>query len=104
LHEAFATWLAERFRDRLAEYEEIVGYHVEQAYELRAALAPTDADARSLARRAAAALASCGRRALSRGDDTAGRDLLGRARNLAGEDASAELLFDFARTVRYHDA
>ena len=104
LHEAFATWLEERFRDRLTEYEEIVGYHLEQAYETRASLGPADAGARSLAERAAVSLATSGRRALARGDDNAAMDLLGRARGLIGDEAPAELLFDFARSIRYRDA
>ena len=104
LHEEFATWLEERFHDRLSEYEEIVGYHLEQAYETRASLGAADAGARSLALRAAASLASSGRRAFARGDDNAAQDLLGRARALAGDEAPAELLFDFARTIRYRHA
>lgn len=104
LHEAFAVWLTNRFGDRLAEYEEIVGYHLEQAFEARVALGPADADARVLARRASQSLAASGRRALARGDDTAGRDLLGRARALLGEAAPASVIFDFARSVRFSDA
>ena len=104
LHEAFANWLEGRFQDRLSEYEEIVGYHLEQAFETRASLGPTDADAREVALRASAALASCGHRALARGDDSAGGDLLGRARDLAGDAASPALLLDFARAIRYRDA
>ena len=41
-HERFAAWLEEARRDRLREYEEILGYHLEQAHRLRAQLAPED--------------------------------------------------------------
>jgi predicted ATPase/class 3 adenylate cyclase len=104
LHEAFATWLEQRFHDRMAEYEEIVGYHLEQAFETRASLGPADEKTRELAVRAAGALASSGRRALARGDDTAARVLLGRASALAGNSATPDLLFDFARSMRFEDA
>jgi class 3 adenylate cyclase/tetratricopeptide (TPR) repeat protein len=104
MHEAFAVWLTHRFQDRLAEYEEIVGYHLEQAFEARAALGPAREAARALARRASEALAAAGRRALSRGDENAGGDLLGRARVLLGDAAPASIMFDFARSVRFSDA
>jgi class 3 adenylate cyclase/tetratricopeptide (TPR) repeat protein len=104
MHEAFAVWLTHRFRDRLAEYEEIVGYHLEQAFETRAALGPAGEAGRALARRASDALAAAGRRAMSRGDDNAGRDLLGRARGLLGDAAPAGIIFHFARAVRFFDA
>ena len=45
LHERFARWLRGRAGDRLPEFEEIVGYHLEQAYVLRRELGPLD-DAR----------------------------------------------------------
>jgi hypothetical protein len=38
LHERFAAWLERVAADRLAEYEEIVAYHLEQAYRYRAEL------------------------------------------------------------------
>ena len=55
-------------RDRLREFEEIVGYHLEQAFRYRAALGPLDARAAALAGRASERLEAAGRRALARSD------------------------------------
>jgi predicted ATPase len=52
LHERFAAWLALTAADRLREHEEIIGYHLEQAFRNRVALGPRDARAASLADRA----------------------------------------------------
>ena len=38
LHERFAAWLELTAADRLREFEEIVGYHLEQAFQYRIAL------------------------------------------------------------------
>ena len=40
LHERFAAWLERVASERLAEYEEIIAYHLEQAYRYRTELAP----------------------------------------------------------------
>jgi class 3 adenylate cyclase/tetratricopeptide (TPR) repeat protein len=76
LHERLAGWVARRAGDRLVEYEEIVGYHLEQAHGYRAELGQADAD---LAARAAERLSAAGRRALWRGDERAAANLLERA-------------------------
>jgi class 3 adenylate cyclase/tetratricopeptide (TPR) repeat protein len=78
LHQRFADWLEERGRD-LVERDEIVGYHLEQAYRYRGELGTAD---EALAVRAAALLASSGRTARLRGDLRAAAVLLGRAANL----------------------
>jgi class 3 adenylate cyclase/tetratricopeptide (TPR) repeat protein len=81
LHEKFVTW-AERVnqeRDREVEFEEILGYHLEQAYRYRQDLGPVDADGRAVAQRAAEKLGSAGRRAFARGDMPAAANLLSRA-------------------------
>ena len=79
LHERFAAWLERVAAERLAEYEEIIAYHLEQAYRYRTELGPPDAAARTLAERAGALLADAGERADARGDVAATVDLLGRA-------------------------
>jgi class 3 adenylate cyclase/tetratricopeptide (TPR) repeat protein len=79
LHERLAGWVARRAGDRLVEYEEIVGYHLEQAHRYCAELGGADA---KLAARAAARLAAAGRRALWRGDERAAANLLERALTL----------------------
>jgi class 3 adenylate cyclase/tetratricopeptide (TPR) repeat protein len=79
LHERFAGWLEHKAGHRIAEHEEILGYHLEQAYRHRVALGPIDPSARALAGRAADRLAGSGRRATQRGDVRGAVNLLGRA-------------------------
>jgi class 3 adenylate cyclase/tetratricopeptide (TPR) repeat protein len=81
LHEAFANWLDQRASD-LAERDEIIGYHLEQAYGYRRELGPVDAAAQAVAAAAASRLESAGRRALDRGDASAALSLLERASSL----------------------
>ncbi len=82
LHERFAAWLEGVTRNRRVEYEEILGYHLEQAYGYRAELAPVDDAVRELGIRTAGHLESAGRRALVRGDRPATTNLLSRAQAL----------------------
>jgi class 3 adenylate cyclase/tetratricopeptide (TPR) repeat protein len=81
LHERFATWLEEHGAD-LVELDEIVGYHLEQAYRYRAELGPLDDVAAAIAERAAARLLTSGQRAQERGDSPAAIGLLSRATEL----------------------
>jgi class 3 adenylate cyclase/tetratricopeptide (TPR) repeat protein len=92
LHRRFAGWLERVAADRVAEYEEVIGYHLEQAVRYRAELEPaaTKTD-RELASRAANRLASAGRRAFGRGDMSAAANLLGRAALLLPADDSVRL-------------
>ncbi|HVL03274.1 MAG TPA: hypothetical protein VM386_02430, partial [Acidimicrobiales bacterium] len=64
-------------------YEEILGYHLEQAYRARVELGPPSAHTLAQASRAATLLASAGRRAFSRGDMPAAVNLLSRATTLS---------------------
>ncbi|MEP6470122.1 MAG: adenylate/guanylate cyclase domain-containing protein [Chloroflexota bacterium] len=82
LHERFAAWLQGVASERLAEYEEIIAYHLEQAYRYRTELGPPDGHALTLAERAGALLADAGERADARGDVSATVDLLSRAVDL----------------------
>jgi class 3 adenylate cyclase/tetratricopeptide (TPR) repeat protein len=76
LHQRFAAWLEEHGAD-LAELDEILGYHLEQAWLYRAELgAPEDGSLRAAARRR---LAAAGGRALARSDNFAAVNLLERA-------------------------
>ena len=86
LHERFAAWLELTAADRLREFEEIVGYHLEQAFQYRMALGPRDALAASLAARASERLEAAGRRALVRSDLPAGISLLERVSRLLPTD------------------
>lgn len=83
MHERFAMWLADAYVGRTAEVEEILGYHLQEAYRNRVALGPADEGARILAERAASHLQSAGRRALDRMDFHGAVNLLGRAHDLA---------------------
>ena len=49
LHERLADWLERMAAGRLGEYEEIVGYHLEQAYRCRSELGSADAELRGSA-------------------------------------------------------
>ena len=82
LHERFADWLEHQSDERIAEIEEILGYHLEQAHRYRKELAPSDPGVDELAQRAAERLAAAGSRAITRGDVGAAVSLLGRAGSL----------------------
>ncbi|MGH2682757.1 MAG: AAA family ATPase [Actinomycetota bacterium] len=79
LHERFATWLEARAGERLREYEEFLGYHLEQAHRYRTELGPIDGRGRELAARAGELLAQAGKRASARGDAAGAANLLERA-------------------------
>ena len=87
LHERFAGWLERAAGERLREFEEIVGYHLEQAYRCRAAIGSIDTHTATLATRSAQRLESAGRRALARSDLPAAIGLLERAADLLALDA-----------------
>ncbi len=84
LHERFAGWLESRMDEEAPE--EIVGYHLEQAYRYRVELGFNDDHARELALRAGRLLAKAGRRAQDRLDIAATCSLVGRATELLPED------------------
>jgi class 3 adenylate cyclase len=83
LHEQYARWLESKAGARATEYEEILGYHYEQAFRYRAELGvPGDV----LAERAGRLLSAAGRRALGRSDMAAAEGLLSRAVELLPPD------------------
>jgi tetratricopeptide (TPR) repeat protein len=79
LNERFAFWLEQKAGERLAEYEEIVGYHFEHAHRYLAEPGSLDERGDALARAAAERLLVSGRRAFARGDTPAAVNLLERA-------------------------
>jgi class 3 adenylate cyclase/tetratricopeptide (TPR) repeat protein len=83
LHERFAGWLTES----RSGFDEIVGFHLEQAYRLREQLGPVGDDARALAEQAGERLGAAGRRALERDDLPGGINLLTRANDLLEADS-----------------
>ncbi|MEO8246197.1 MAG: adenylate/guanylate cyclase domain-containing protein, partial [Chloroflexota bacterium] len=92
LHERFADWLQRVAVDRVVEYEEIIAFHLEQAYRYRTELGPPDAAAVELARRAGTMFAGACRRADARGDVAATVDLMDRAADLLPHDTERRLL------------
>lgn len=85
MHERFADWQLLASGDRVAELEEIIGYHLEQSFQYRAELGPVDEQARSLGDRAARHLGVAGSRAAGHGDMPAAAGLLQRAAGLLEE-------------------
>ncbi len=79
LHEQFVKWADEVNGDRALEYEEILGYHLEQAHRFLSELAPADEHVRELGADSGRRLGSAGRRAFVRGDMPAAANLLSRA-------------------------
>src|SRR5215831_14702367 len=85
MHERFADWILEVSGTRVAELEEIIGYHLEQSFRYRSELGPVDAKARSLGDRAAHHLGVAGSRAADRGDMPGAARMLQRAAGLLDE-------------------
>jgi DNA-binding SARP family transcriptional activator len=87
LHERFADRLDAEHSD-LADLDEFVGYHLEQAYRFRSELGESDRRAEGLARDAGRRLGSGGMRAFRRSDHSAAKSLLERANSLVVPDES----------------
>jgi len=68
MHERLADWIEQKARHVAGDYEEIVGYHLEQAHRSLLELSPSNAQTQALAIRAAKPLAAAGVRAFARGD------------------------------------
>ena len=103
LHEAFAGWLRRVAGARVAEQEEILGYHLEKAYRLRAELGQGDGHSLELGRAAAEHLASAGRRSYARGDTAAAIKLLTRAVELTAPGSRERVLhgLELGRTLAW---
>jgi class 3 adenylate cyclase/tetratricopeptide (TPR) repeat protein len=103
LHERFVAWAdrVNRDRDRAVEFEEILGYHLEQAYKNLDELGPLDEHGMELGRRGAERLSSAGRRAFARGDMPAAANLLRRAAMLLpeGDPSRLELIPDLGEAL-----
>jgi class 3 adenylate cyclase/tetratricopeptide (TPR) repeat protein len=81
LHVAFVRW-ADKInaeRDRALEFEEILGYHLEQAHGYLKELGPLDEQGIAVGRDAARRLSAAARRVYARGDLNAAVNLFGRA-------------------------
>jgi tetratricopeptide (TPR) repeat protein len=101
LHEDLARFLQE-MPGHLRGREEVLGFHLEQAYRYRVELGQAGPDVHTLAEEATVLLAGAGRRAYARDDVPAAVALLGRAADLAGTGTPArlELLPDLGEAVR----
>jgi tetratricopeptide (TPR) repeat protein len=86
LHQRVAQWFEDEAALGTPEFEEIVGYHLEQAHNYRRELGQLDAQARALGVRAGEQLASAGIRAFARFDVAAAENLLSRAKALLPDD------------------
>jgi class 3 adenylate cyclase/tetratricopeptide (TPR) repeat protein len=103
LHEGYASWLEHSADEQGVEVDEMVGYHLEEAYRHRAQLGRHDAAARQLGTRAGERLAEAGHRAAMRGDVPATAvELLRRAAELLPDDHERRLgvLLDLAEARR----
>ena len=103
LHINFVRW-ADRVnadRDRALEFEEILGYHLEQAHHYLRELGPLNEQGVAIGDDAARRLSSAARRAVARGDLHAAANLFKRATALlANEDPKrTELLPEFGETL-----
>jgi tetratricopeptide (TPR) repeat protein len=97
LHESFASWL-----DALArrELDEVIGYHLEQAYLQRREVGVVDEHSRHVAAEASDLLAAAGARALGRNDVHAAQNLLGRSVALLSEGGLAvERRLDYCQAL-----
>jgi tetratricopeptide (TPR) repeat protein len=101
LHERFASWIERHTGERTAEFDEVVGYHLEQAHRYQGELGVSGPEHDRLGVRAATRLTGAGRRAFARGDMAAAAGLLGRAASLLAGDvrARAALLPDLSEAL-----
>jgi class 3 adenylate cyclase/tetratricopeptide (TPR) repeat protein len=110
LHARFAGWVERRAGERAVEYEEIVGYHAEQAHRYLAELGPLNEHGAALAALGGERLASAGTRSFDRGDMPSASNLLARAAALlpSGDAKRPGLLqslaFALAETGRLDEA
>ena len=99
LHERLADWLEQR-GTALPELDEIVAYHLEQAYRCRTALGPADDRAAALRARARERLEAAADRADARGDPRSVAVLLERSVALLPEGPrSARQRLDLGRAL-----
>ena len=93
LHINFVRW-ADRInaeRGRELEFQEILGYHLEQAHRYLAELGPLDEQGIAIGADAAQRLSNAAKRAFARGDMHAADNLFRRAIALLGENDPARL-------------
>ena len=101
LHERFATWLERAASERLMEFEEILGFHLAQAYRYLVELRLDVRHANILGGRAAERFLHAARRARERGDGVAAAHLCEQAKALPAPDErfEAQLLLEVGMTA-----
>ena len=103
LHIGFVRWAdkVNADRDRALEFEEILGYHLEQAHRYLRELGPLDEAGVAIGTDAARRLASAAKRAFARGDMHAAASLFRRTIALLSADdpQRAELLPELGETL-----
>ena len=102
LHERLSGWIERTSGDRLGEVEEIVGYHLEEAYRCHSDLGTLGERGDEIASQAAQHLAVAAQKAVARSDTRAAVSLLTRTSALLRPDdpARSPLLVDLARALR----
>ncbi|MFY9588699.1 MAG: adenylate/guanylate cyclase domain-containing protein [Actinomycetota bacterium] len=101
MHERMARWVAERAAERSAEFDEIIGFHLERAHRYLSEVAPRDERIPGMALGAAERFARAGRRSEDRGDMPAAINLLSRAAELTPADDADRLtlLLDYVEAL-----
>ena len=100
LHEQYARWLERKAALSTGEYEELTGYHLEQAVRCRRDLSRFGERTDTLAHQAGHLLSVAGKRALGRGDAPAAAKLLQRASELLSPSERAQAMLDLALALR----
>ena len=85
LHQRVANWLERSALGLSLDEDQVVGYHLDQAYRYRTELGAVDEELRLLGKRAGDRLDAAGRRALEREDAPAAVNLLERALTLLAD-------------------
>jgi class 3 adenylate cyclase/tetratricopeptide (TPR) repeat protein len=91
LHERYADHLEQTAGERISQFDEMIGFHLNESYRYRHQLGPLDEHARLLARRAGERYAAAGQRAALRGDIPLTTSWLGRASRLLPSDDPTRL-------------
>ena len=99
LHARLADWIEQTTGGELTQFQEVIAHHLEEAYRYRVSLGTDDAGAHVLRLRAAEHLSQIGERALAAGSITQAASVLGRAMDLAGSEASPQLLLSAGDAV-----
>jgi class 3 adenylate cyclase/tetratricopeptide (TPR) repeat protein len=103
LHERYADWL-EAQPIALAEIEELLAYHLEQAHRFRVSVGLNDETTIDVARRAGDHLLAAGLRANARWDYRAIVDLLGRAQPLLDEERWLDVAVTYGEALVFWES